>query len=220
MYLSELTYIQFAMKYTSSNAAVEESDFGSHIVTKDDDDWELTDEMNLIVSHDFQTNSERYTLPKYIKLSPVRPGEAKYMKRRSRQVIRLHKINANKHPHEYYYSQLQLYSPFRNEAELEPNDLEQCKLLFDRTSTYNDKLRIDNVRSILMPHLESVEQGTARAHDTMNSEVQDMVDSTFAQEQADCELEGFTEDSDFSHKDPSDLDPSADKKHGFRQIEL
>ena len=220
MHLLKLTYIQFAMKYTSSNVSVEDSEFLSKIVKQNEDDWELTDEMNLIVDHDFQIQTERYTLPKYIKLEPKRIGEPQYMRRRSRQVIRFHKINPNKYPHEYFYSQLQLYSPFRAEKELEPENLQKCKELFDKKSSHNNEKKIENVKSILMKHLDSVVEGTERAKDTMNSEVEDMIDPAFAQDQDDCEMEGFIEYSEFSHKDPSNLEVCTEPKQSFRSIEL
>ena len=205
-HLLKLTYIQFAMKYTSSNVSVEDSNFLSKTVKKNEDDWELTDEMNLIVDHDFQIQTERYTLPKYIKLEPKRLGEPQYMRRRSRQVIRFHKLNPNKCPHEYFYSQLQLYSPFRAEKELEPENLQKCQELFDKRSSHNNEKQIENVKTILMKHLDSVVEGTERAKDTMNSEVEDMIDPAFAQDQDDCEMEGFIEYSEFSHIDPSNFE--------------
>ena len=84
--LQELTYIQFAMKYVSSNAkSVQESDFESMSLTEDDEGWHLNDEMDLIVTHDFNVLTVRHTLPKYIKLLQIKPGEPKYMRKRSYQ---------------------------------------------------------------------------------------------------------------------------------------
>ena len=41
-------------------------------------------------------------------------------------VLRLHKFREDKDPHEYFFSELLLYRPWRNEAELHPHDLEAC----------------------------------------------------------------------------------------------
>ena len=219
-HLTNLSLIQFAMKYTASNATVKDSDFESESLREGDSEWEITDEMNLIVSENFEFATERFTLPKFIKLTNLKPGEPSYMRKRTRQVIRLHKINRTKYPHEYYFSQLQLYYPFKSESDLKPDDYEKCKNLYDQVSAHNNMPKVYNVRSILMKNLESVEQGTERARDTMNSEIEDILDPNFAQEQTECELEGFTEDYDYLHKDPSELESTSERKQGFRSIEL
>ena len=55
------------------------------------------------------------TLPKYFKLDPCYPGEPKYMKLRSYPAaMRRHKIKSQNH--EYFYSELLLYSPFYDES--------------------------------------------------------------------------------------------------------
>jgi len=56
--------------------------------------------MDLIVTHDFDTADFRYTLPKIIELRDVQPGESKYMRKRKRRVIRIHKHNSTKDSHE------------------------------------------------------------------------------------------------------------------------
>ena len=151
------------MKYTSHNAKHKDEDFLSYPIREGDDGWCITDEMNLIVTDDFENCKVRFTLPKFIKLNDPRPGEPKYMRKRSRQVVRMHKINQTKHPHEYYYSELQLYSAFRKESELEPDNFDRCKLLHEQRSTHNNKLKIQNVKSVLMKYLEDVEEGTDKA---------------------------------------------------------
>ena len=127
------------------------------------------------------------------------------MRRRSRQVVRFHKLNSTKHPHEYKYSQLQLYSPFAKEEDLGPDDIDICENLFNETSEHNNKLKIHNVKEILLKHLESVEEGTERARDTMNEAIGDMMDPALAQENVDCEEEGNHDHPDFLFKDPGDL---------------
>lgn len=186
------------MRYVPTKAKVEDAaDFDSMTLTKGDTGWDLTDEMNLIVTHDFAFLDKRIVLPKYIKLESLKPGEHRYIRKRSRQVIRLRKVNSIKHPHEYYYSELQLYHPFENESDLYPDDLDMCKKLYDEKSPHNDYSKLKNVKSILMKHMESVEKGTERAQDIMNSEVEEMMDPEFAQDRYDCELEGIEEHSDF-----------------------
>ena len=59
-----------------------------------------------------------------------------YMRLRSiPAVLRLHKFREDKNPHEYFFSELLLYRPWRNEAELHPHDLEACLGLFNKVPT-------------------------------------------------------------------------------------
>ena len=220
-YIRELSYTQFGMKYVSSNAKPKlDCDFESTVIREGLSGWNITDEMNLIVTHDFEVRKERYTLPNFIELKDRRPGEPMYMRKRTRQVIRFHKINSTKHPHEYKYSQLQMYSPFNKEENLEPDNFENCESLFNQKSEHNNLLKVENVKSILMKHLEAVEEGTVRAHDTMNAAVGDMIDPALAQENEDCEDEGVADHPDFLFKDPSDLKDSEHEKRKFKSIEL
>ena len=219
--LQNLTYIQFAMKYVSCNAkCVRESDFESIPLTEADEGWHLNDEMDLIVTHDFNVLTVRHTLPKYIKLLQIKPGEPKYMRKRSRQVIRMHKVNFTKNPHEFYYSELQLYCPFGKESDLYPDDLEKCKDLYEKRSVHNNYTKVANVKSILMENLESVEMGTEKAQESLNSEIGAAMDPEHEQDQDDCEYEGYTEHSDFVFKDPTDLEQSELQKQAFRSIDL
>ena len=56
-------------------------------------EWNLTDTMDLIVTHDFLVGKTHYSLPKFIKLVNLRPGKPKFMKKRSGCVVRYHKLN-------------------------------------------------------------------------------------------------------------------------------
>ena len=103
------------MKYTSSNSEPKGDDLKSLVFHEGEDGYKITEEMNLIVSHDFNFSKERYSLPNIIQLKDIRPGEPRYMRKGSRQVVRFHKFNKTKTPHEYYYAQLQMFSPFKLE---------------------------------------------------------------------------------------------------------
>ena len=219
-YIGELTYTQFGMKYVSSNSKPKPSDFHSTAFHEGVHDWDISDEMNLIVTHDFEVSKEHHSLPNFIELTDLRPGEPKYMRKRTRQVIRFHKINSTKHPHEYMYCQLQMYSPFAKEENLEPDNFENCEILFNEKSVHNNKFKIDNVKSVLMKHLQAVEEGTERAHDTMNAAIGELIDPALAQENADCEEEGVADHPDFLFKDPSDLKDTDHQKRKFKPIEL
>ena len=95
------------------------------------------------------------------------------MRLRSLRVARLHKFNQLKHPHEFYYSELQLYRPFQKESELEPDSYESCKSIYDETSEHNGQKKVTNVKRLIMEHLESMEEGTERAQELIDSNVVD-----------------------------------------------
>ena len=218
--ISKLRYLQFCMKYTSTNSEPKDTDFESIEFKMGTNGWYNTEEMNLIVTDSFESDESHYSLPNFIKLKDLRPGEPKYMRRRSRQVARFHKINRTKHPHEYYFAELQLYSEFRREYELEEEDFDKCKLLYEQTSEHNNKLKVQNVKSILMKHMESVEEGTERAKDMLKSKVGDTLDPALEQDNDDCAEIGFSENPDFAFKDPTDfLDNKEDSKR-YKAINL
>ena len=52
--------------------------------------------------------------------------------RRFDAVIRRHKFDFRKDPHEYFYSELLLFYPLRDECDLFPNDFEKCRELYKR----------------------------------------------------------------------------------------
>ena len=110
-----------------------------------------------------------------------------------------------KNPHEYCYSELQLYRPFKNETELKPENVEKCQELFEEISEHNGIRKVTNVKNILMEYLESVEEGSSRAKQIVDSNAGDMLDAANAQENDECENEGPTDNSDFFCVDPEDL---------------
>ena len=126
-------------------------------------------------------------LPKFIKLINLKPGEPPFMKLRSPYVVRFYKINRSKNPHEYIYSELQLYKPFRKEEELYPEDHEACLALFNA-----EKENIQHVKSLLLPHLEGVQEGTEQAGEMMDSEIGKHLDPSNEQDNDDCEEEGLS----------------------------
>ena len=201
-----LTYPQFCMKYSSTNKEPTETDFLSQKFERGKPGFEIDNSLDLIVTHDFDALDEHYSLPNFIRLNDVRPGEPKYMKRCKRHVARFHKFNQTKNPHEFYYSQLQMFHPFKSEQELAPDDIDKCLMLYMNKSSHNGCLRIENVQNILFKHLVSVENGTERAEEMLKSRIGDVMDPEFEQDNDNCEDVGPSEHPDFTFKDPSDLD--------------
>ena len=48
------------------------------------------------------------------------------MKLRSKKVLRFHKIKQTSNPHEYYYTELQMFTPFQSDSDLFPDDFKKC----------------------------------------------------------------------------------------------
>ena len=63
------------------------------------------------------------------------------MKKRKKRVIRVHKLNSTTQPHEYRFSQLQLYHPFEKEEDLGPDNFEKCDQLYNECSQHNGEKR-------------------------------------------------------------------------------
>merc|ERR1711872_1204255 len=86
---------------------------------------------NHIITADYDIQEQAVELPKFIRISNLKPGELPFMKLRSPQVLRYHKFNREKSPHEYYYSELQLYHPHLKSKsfhlEKEKEDFEACQ---------------------------------------------------------------------------------------------
>ena len=219
-HINKLTYTQFSMKYQSTNIEPSPTDFNSNQFERNQDGWNLTHSLDLIITHDFDDLDFHYSLPNYIEITNLKPGEPRYMKKRKRQVVRFHKENKTKNPHEFYFSQLQMYRPFTTENELEPDDLERCIKLYDEISPHNDCRKIENVQKLLLKHIKSVEIGTEKAEELINSRVGDIMDPELEQDNDDCQDAGMSEHQDFVFKNPEDLEQTNPGNKRYKQIEL
>ena len=142
-----ISYIQFAKRYIPTNTEPRNSeDFRPKEFVKGNEDPEQLTKIDFIVEHDFEVKTMVKFLPKYIKINDVLPGEPRFMKLRKPCVARLHKYNKIKNPHEFYYSELQLYKPFHCEEMLSPNSLDKCEELYEEKSEHNSKRKISNVK--------------------------------------------------------------------------
>ena len=89
-------------------------------------------------------------LPDFIELE-----NGKVMKlRKFDAVVRRHKFKSEKDAHEFFFSELLLFWPWRNEYELFPDDAVKCEELYLKAKPY-----IDIVKRTLFPHLTDVELG-------------------------------------------------------------
>ena len=142
------------------------------------------------------------------------------MKKRKRRAIRFHKINSTKHPHEYRYAQLQMYYPFIQEVKFDAENFDVCNNIFNEKSQHNDIRKIQNVKSILLPHLESVELGTERALEIISSNVGDTLDPMLEQDNYDCSQIGPVDHPDFIFKDPTDIRDNEPSRPHFKPLDL
>ena len=167
-----------------------------------EEDEEINNQSNIemITKNSGKNDYEKMWLPKFIKLKNVKPGEPIFMKLRSPYMIRFHKVNRSKNPHEFYFSELQKYKPFQNEEELFPNDESKCEKLY-----WSEKENLDRVKRLVMLHLEGVEEGTERAAELIDSNAGVDLDPINEQGNGDCEEEGVQDYPDYFVKDPTDF---------------
>ena len=140
---------------------------------------------------------ERLLLPKYISVENPQPGEPKFLRLRSvPAVVRMHKFSRSEEHHEYIYSELLLYRPFITEDELGENDEKMSAELYLETALEGGKTKIEIVKSILMEHLESVQEGKEKAEMIMSTSAGELLDSQYEQEEDDAIREGMIQHPD------------------------
>ena len=83
-------------------------------------------------------------------------AERQFMKLRKPVVVRLHKFKKDSEPHEFYFSELELYHIFdsQKEEDLCQEDLNMCLAVHD--ANIDD---INYIKSKTMPFLKLVEKG-------------------------------------------------------------
>ena len=145
-------------------------------------------------------------LPKYIELTNPLPGEPQYLRLRSFPIaIKQNMINKDNKQHEYLYSELLLYKPFRNEEELHPHDMKQCAELYLECNEGEEITKLQKVKRILMEHQESVVEGREKAQEILCDAVGEELDPEFEQELADAESVGLLDHPDYPVMVPLDM---------------
>ena len=151
-------------------------------------------------------------LPKFMELKSVLPGEPPYMKLRKKVAIRFHKHT--KGSHEYFFAENQLYSPFtEDDQEMLENETERkCRERFIDSDNNDESTKIWKVKSQLMPHIESVEEGRYMVEESENRErdIGDDLDAMNAQDKDDCKDMGVSEHPEYG-LDPESLLESTDE---------
>ena len=167
-------------------------------------------------------------LPKWIKLS----DNLGYMRlRKYRSILRLHKLREDKNPHEYYYSQLLLFSPWTKEKEdLAHGSAEDCLRLFQMRANENEVMtNIEKTQDKLFPYMNSVQEGrvvVAHFDDKRPTHVGDEMDPENEAENEEAEMQGFEESLEHAGRIPDDDNPKFDDaatKHSdgkYKQIPI
>lgn len=158
-----LTYIQFCRSYTKSYDKKDtEAELSDSLASAED-----IESKNYIIQSDMPEVGKTYSLPKRIKInSKSENGPPEYMRLRSPLVIRFHKFNNNKDPHEFRVSTLQLYIPFKSEEDLFLDDETKCKQLYLKNTK-----NIQNIKDQIFPYLEDVEEARSKVSEGMHKDL-------------------------------------------------
>ena len=153
-------------------------------------------------------------LPKYIKLEDSL-GYMRLRERGGQSVLRRHKIREDKNPHEYYYSELLQYLPWKvEEKDLFRWDLKACRNLFvdmeeiEKTKALNEqRSKIEKTREKLFPYMASVDEGravVAHLDDQRPTHIGEDLDPQSVVENEVAEEEGLQEDEDHLGRFPNE----------------
>ena len=129
-------------------------------------------------------------------------------------VLRQHKFRQDLDPHEYFYSQLVLYRPWRvEEEELCAHDLEGCIKLYNETEEefHEDnsrKKKVERTKGKLFPLQNDVEEARAMMEEVSDSRTQHIGDILDAENEKDNEdqlAEGVEETEEHAARNPGHL---------------
>ena len=139
--------------------------------------------------------------------------------------IRFFKKRIERNPHKFYLQQLMLFHPFRNEAELFPDDEDKCINLYLKNE---DKIK--RAQAQLMPFLESVDEAQKLYQENKEKEERGIeevmgaeLDPEMEQEAADGDEEEDEEHPDYYHIDTDQVENGGDgekRRQIFKAIVL
>ena len=222
--LENLSFCQFVKMYESRGwqKINEEGEYEEIDPDANPDEGALEegDDFNFIVVGN-QVQAERKKLPPTLSLADPLPGEPNLLrKRKFPRAIRFFKKRFQLDPHRFYLAELMLYHPFRDEAELYPDDEEKCEQLY-----LQNKENIDNVKARLMPFLESVDEAQKAYQENREREKRDIedvmgadLDPQLEQEVADAGEEEDEEHPDYYHIDTDQVQDGTGGEKKRRQI--
>ena len=149
------------------------------------------------------------------------PGEPRILHKRTfPRAMRFFKKKYERNPHLFYFTELMLYHPFRDENELFPEDPAKCEELYMR---HKDEIKY--VKAQVMPFLESVEEAQLIYEEMKANEKQEIeekmgadLDPEMEQEIADLDDLDDEEHPDYYHIDPDQLDDNPVGEVGPRRV--
>ena len=126
--------------------------------------------------------------------------------------IRFFKKRIERNPHKFYLQQLMLFHPFRDEAELYPDDEDKCINLYLKNE---DKIK--KAQAQLVPFLESVDEAQKLYQENREKEERGIeevmgaeLDPEMEQEAADGDEEEDEEHPDYYHIDTDQVENGGD----------
>ena len=198
-YLDKMCLAQFATYYDmNSTKSVQEDEYIEGTSSKRND--------QKTIFTDTKEQSENKKLPSSIELQE----NLGYMKLRGYpSVLRLHKMREDLDRHEFMYSNLVLYYPWRKEEEeLCATDEKACQVLFEKPSqAHDEKTAIQTVEEALFPFRNSVIQARAAMEnfpDTRPSHIGDDLDPENEKENEESAAYGDIEDEDYAARIPDE----------------
>ena len=140
--------------------------------------------------------------------------------------MRFFKKKYERNPHLFYFTELMLYHPFRDENQLFPEDPVKCEELYTK---HKDEIKY--VKAQVMPFLESVEEAQLiyeemKANEKKNIEEQMGADLDPEMEQEIADLDDLEEEEhpDYYHIDTDQVDDKSggevDPRKVFKTIAL
>ena len=200
--LEEICLVQMAMRYdlvTSKEAAAIRKSGRTPAPPPTGHGWEGT--LTVITGEE----GESIMLPDFILLI-----NNKIMKLRKFDcVIRRHKFKQEKDAHEFFYSELLLFFPWRDELELFPNNAQKCGELYIKV-----KQRLDTVKATLFPHLNDVELGRAMVENFEFDLSPNIGAEVDAEGEQSNEVDAMAEiAAEYDGLDPQDLEDEPDQPH-------
>ena len=212
--LNAMSFAQFVKRTTKGTLKKKESDLVQRL--QNPNDKQNIDE-DYIIAMD---PKKRLSIPKCFSLEEDQNEDQNdQMKLRKPLVLRFHKFKQSTEPHDFYYSEQLLYYPHTANEDLFPNDLSMCK------QKYFERLeQINYVKSIVMPHLEQVEEGQSRAMEIARDEeaIANLLDPQKEQDEGESEEEGIEAPAEFIALDPDEVKSDTISKTDalYKKIEI
>ena len=142
--MKKLFNVQFMKRYEPAKKGPE------NYQIQDDMNLPLTEKgiknLNYIISKKKQkVGGKGVMLPRYIPLvGNSKLSEHPWMKLRRPRVVRFHKFKQKTNPHEFYYSEMQKYLPFKKEKDLYHNNFKKCEKKYNTNKKDIDFAKIND----------------------------------------------------------------------------